>query len=97
MKLRDYRKHTFRICQAWLEHPTPNNAKKMARNLLRWARFTRRDGRMAPYAYGPESYQLRERVDYCSDRMNQGRAKALLNLMMAEALNRTAIQEARNG
>ena len=77
MKLRNYKKHTFSICMAWAKHPTTQNTAKLTRNLQRWARFT---GHGVLESYGYEGPAI-SHVPYCSDRMNQGRAKAILTLL----------------
>ena len=71
MKLRDYKEHTFKICRRWIHNPNPKNLQTLIANLTRWAK-------------GPgEAYPFTDTypgfcVEYCADRMNPGRAKAIL-------------------
>lgn len=84
MRLRDYQKHTFRLCMAWVRNPTARNTDRLVNNLRRWSRFTGH-GELADYGYQDKKPDdLRWHVHYCSDRMNQGRAKAILRLMSAQ-------------
>lgn len=78
MKLRDYREHTYAVCQAWLLGPSPKTKLRLIRNLQRWAMHTIRDGELNDYGYQGD---VKGHIQYCSDRMNQGRAKAILRLL----------------
>jgi hypothetical protein len=81
MKLRDYKKHTFRVCTKWINAPNISNTDQMLANLRRWARFTGH-GAQEDYGYSYKSTaNVQYLIFYCSDRMNQGRAKALLRLL----------------
>ena len=78
MKLRDYKKHTFRVCMAWVANPSVRNTDRLVNNLRRWAR-----GEGDPYNYNDTT--TASSVEYCSDRMNPGRAKAILQSLDKEA------------
>lgn len=81
MKIRDYKLHTYKVCNKWLRNKTNDNKKLMINNLNRWIRI---DDGIAENDYGYEAKNLNELcwcVSYCSDRMNQGRAKALIRLL----------------
>ncbi len=81
MKLRDYKRHTFKICTAYVAKPSVKNTDRLVNNLRRWAR-----GEGDPYDYYDCSTAAQ--VEYCSDRMNPGRAKAILMLMDRESTDR---------
>ena len=66
MKLRDYKKHTFRVCMAWVANPSVRNTDRLVNNLRRWAR-----GEGDPYNYNDTT--TASSVEYCSDRVNPGR------------------------
>jgi hypothetical protein len=74
MKLRDYKRHTFKICTAYVANQSVKNTDRLVNNLLRWAK-----GEGDPYNYANSNTV--SQVEYCSDRMNPGRAKAILVLM----------------
>jgi len=84
MKIRDFRDHTFKVCDAYLRHKSQRNRERMRLNLLRWSRH-RRGGELADYGYSMDNHEsLLWTISYCSDRMNQGRAKAILRLLREE-------------
>lgn len=85
MKIRDFKDHTFRVCDAYLRHQSQRNRERMRLNLLRWSRHRGRCGELADYGYSMENHEsLLWTISYCSDRMNQGRAKAILRLLREE-------------
>ena len=85
MKIRDFKDHTFKVCGAYLRHQSQRNRERMRVNLVRWARHTKRDGELADYGYSMDNHEsLLWTISYCSDRMNQGRAKATLRLLREE-------------
>ena len=84
MKIRDFRDHTFRVCDAYLHHKSQRNRERMRLNLLRWSRHRQGD-ELADYGYSMDNHEsLLWTISYCSDRMNQGRAKAILRLLREE-------------
>lgn len=78
MKLRNYQLHTYFLCNRYAWNPSTYNRERLVLNLKRWAGFIGRDGPLHDYGYTGEPIG---HVRYCSDRMNQGRAKALLRLL----------------
>ena len=80
MKIRHYKRHTFKVCMAWVRNPNVRNTDRLAANLTRWSR-----GEGDPYDYSDTSTAAN--VEYCSDRMNPGRAKAILMQWGQESLN----------
>ena len=88
MKLRDFQIHTYGLCMAFLRNPTVRNTDRLVRNLRRWTRH-RGYWNLDDYGYKLETSEtLANTISYCSDRMNQGRAKAILRLMDEDALMR---------
>lgn len=84
MKIRDFRDHTFKVCDAYLRHKSQRNRERMRLNLLRWSRHRQGD-ELTNYDYGMDNHEsLLWAISYCSDRMNQGRAKAILRLLREE-------------
>ena len=84
MKIRDFRDHTFKVCDAYLRHKSQRNRERMRLNLLRWSRH-RQDYEQADYGYTLDDHgSLWWTISYCSDRMTQGRAKAILRLLREE-------------
>ena len=78
MKLRDFRRHTFQLAIRWCQHPSNKNTRALTANLCRWARTLKSDGELEDYGYSGDPIP---HVRYCVDRMNQGRAKAILRLL----------------
>lgn len=81
MKIRDYRLHSYNICSKWLRNKSNKNNRLLVNNLNRWINI---ENGKAENDYGYQAKNLDElcwHVSYCSDRMNQGRAKALLRMM----------------
>lgn len=78
MKLRHYQKHTFRICMAYVRNQSVKNTDRLMATLNRWARSNEP-------AYDYVGRSAIDAIEYCADRMNSGRAKAILNLIGDEA------------
>ena len=74
MKIRDYKRHTFEVCEKYRRAPTFRSLMRVVRNLRRWMH-----GKGEPYNYTGQTFN--GTLEYCSDRMNPGRAKALLKLL----------------
>ena len=71
--------HTFTVCQQYFKNPNTHTLKRVKLNLRRWARRGR--PQLEDYGY---SGVFGDHIGYCQDRMNSGRAKALLRLLAAE-------------
>lgn len=81
MKLRHYKRNTYTICMAWVNCDTFQNKNYLRCCLARWARASK-GPESEDYGYDGNSKGI---VEYCSDRMNAGRAKAILRLFHEEA------------
>lgn len=76
MKLKHYKKNTFGLCSRWRFDPhNPKKLDMMVGCLMRWIRSER-----GCVSYGYKG-DVRMWVSYCSDRMNPGRALALVHLL----------------
>ena len=70
----NYKKRTFEICIAYLQNKNCKTKRTLLLCLRQWAK-----GALEPYAYCIDSTEKFELdLAYTSDRMNSGRAKALL-------------------
>lgn len=85
MKLRHVAKHTFDVCINYNKNQSVKNTRRLTMTLRRWAKKRPKYKGAKPlddYGYTADTFEkLLERIEYCSDRMNQGRAKALLRLL----------------
>ena len=66
---------TFDRCINYERNPTQRNLDLLIHNLERWANH--------PYQLDDYGYtdEVMLQIEYCSDRMNSGRAKAILRLL----------------
>ena len=85
MKLRHVKKHTFQICINYNKNQSAKNTRRLYMTLRRWAKKRPKYKGAKPlddYGYTADTFEiLLIHIGYCSDRMNQGRAKALLRLL----------------
>lgn len=81
LQIRNFKKHTLTLCNRYLHNPSVRNLDKMVINLRRWS-HTYDKYSMEDYGYPSYDHErLRWNISYCSDRMNPGRAKAILRMM----------------
>lgn len=74
-----YIKNTFEICMAYNRDQSPRNLANLKRVLMCW---TYHPYDLEDYGYQNEDGKaLLHHIHYCSDRMNKGRALALLRLL----------------
>jgi hypothetical protein len=78
MKLKHFKKHTFSVCMDFVYNTNRRNIRRLYLNLTRWARV---DDGSGQYDYSSTFSSALERTKYLSDRMNQGRAIALMALL----------------
>ena len=72
--MKNYKKRTLNICLAYLKNNNCKNKRNLLLCLRAWSK-----GTMEPYAYNISSKEMfKLDVFYTCDRMNSGRAKALL-------------------
>ena len=64
---------------AYLKEPTQERKESLIRCLERWATS---EHQLPEYEY--RDFELSGTIEYCSDRMNSGRAKAILTLFKME-------------
>ena len=81
MKFRKYKKDTFKICMNYVRNQNEKTTRQLYIILRKWA-----DSHDKYYtgAYDYEKDNVLERIEYCSDRMNKGRAEAILNIFGLE-------------
>lgn len=78
MKFNDYRKTTYKICIRFCNYSwSTKNLYQLKCVLHKWLEC-KRDGELEDYGYDGD---VLNHLMYCSDRMNMGRAKALLRLL----------------
>ena len=75
MKFKDYRKTTFKICQRFCKDQSDKNLYQLKCVLTKWSRDS---CQLEDYGYTGNVF---DNIAYCSDRMNSGRAKAILRLL----------------
>ena len=78
-KQKPYQSRTFKKCMAYLKEPTQERKESLIRCLERWATS---EHQLPGYDYG--DLGLSGAIEYCSDRMNSGRAKGILTLFKME-------------
>lgn len=76
MKLRHYKRNTFRLCIEWIRDPY--NDKKLDMLALCLLRWVRSEKNCDPYGYHTDTMMT---MYYASDRMNPGRALALMHML----------------
>lgn len=85
MKLKNVDRYTFDICMNFLRNQTPKNILRLTLTLKRWSKKRPSYKGTKPlddYGYTADNLEtFMIHLHYCSDRMNQGRAKALLRLL----------------
>ncbi len=85
MKLRHVDEYTFDICINYKKNQSAKNTRRLYMTLQRWAKKRPKYKGAKPlddYGYTADTFEkLLSHIGYCSDRMNQGRAKALLRLL----------------
>ena len=91
MKLRHVERYTFDICINYCKNQSDKNSRRLRLTLQRWSRKPIPPLRAIQIPKpthlpdcGYEAKTLEQfliHLHYCSDRMNQGRAKALLRLL----------------
>lgn len=70
----NYKKRTFDICMSYLKNKNCKTKRTLLLCLRQWAK-----GTLEPYDYNINSIKrFKLDLEYTSDRMNSGRAKALL-------------------
>ena len=74
-----YQVRTYKKCMAYLKEPTQERRDSLIRCLERWATS---EHQLPEYDYS--DLELSGTIEYCSDRMNSGRAKAILTLFKTE-------------
>lgn len=74
-----YQVRTYKKCMAYLKEPTHERKESLIRCLERWATS---EHQLPEYEY--RDLGLAGSIEYCSDRMNSGRAKAILTLFKME-------------
>ena len=79
IKQKPYQSRTFKKCMAYLKEPTQERRDSLIRCLERWATS---EHQLPEYDY--RNSGLSGAIEYCSDRMNRGRAKAILTLFKME-------------
>ena len=79
VKQKPYQARTFKKCMAYLKEPTQERKESLICCLERWATS---DHQLPGYDCG--DLGLAGANEYCSDRMNSGRAKAILTLLNKE-------------
>lgn len=78
-KQKPYQSRTYKKCMAYLKEPTPDRRASLMRCLERWATS---EYQLPEYDYSDST--LYYAIEYCSDRMNSGRAKGILKLFKME-------------
>lgn len=78
MKFRDYRKSTYKICMNYVRNQNDKTLHQLEQVLLKWIHSY---DRYYTSAYDYNGMDVLCRIEYCSDRMNKGRAEAILNLL----------------
>lgn len=78
-KQKPYQSRTLKKCMAYLKEPTQERKESLIRCLERWATS---EHQLPEYDYG--DIGLAGAIEYCSDRMNSGRAKGILTLFKME-------------
>lgn len=77
-----YKERTFNICMAYLKFPCAKTKRNLKKCLIKWSQSTLD---LSDYGYskfddnGEDITYLH--ISYCSDRMNKGRALALLRIL----------------
>ena len=79
IKQKPYQARTYKKCMAYLKEPTQERKESLIRCLERWATS---EHQLPEYDYSDST--LYYAIEYCSDRMNSGRAKAILTLFNKE-------------
>jgi hypothetical protein len=83
MKLRHFKRYTRSLCLAYLRARNFRNTDRLVLNLNAW----KASGNDQDYGYkAKDREELNLHIRYCSDRMNPGRARAILRLMDEVAL-----------
>ena len=76
-KQKPYQARTYKKCMAYLKEPTQGRKESLIRCLERWATS---EHQLPDYG----DLGLAGAIEYCSDRMTSGRAKAILTLFKME-------------
>ena len=79
--IKKFKKSTYNICINYYKNQSEYNRLRLIDNLKRWARL---EPSTDAYAYEDYTGEPLELIMYCSDRMNSGRAKAILTLFKME-------------
>jgi hypothetical protein len=76
MKYTNYRDKTFDVCIRYYKNQSAYNLRKLKANLVLW---TKDGSGLEDYGYGLDgNADVLLDIHYCSDRMNRGRALAIL-------------------
>ena len=76
--IKKFKKSTYNICTNYYKNQSEYNRLRLIDNLKRWSRL---EPSTDAYLYDDYKHKPLELIMYCSDRMNVGRAKAILRLL----------------
>lgn len=80
MKFKNYRKDTYKICMKYVKEQNHKTEYQLIKVLEKWLKC-KRDGELEDYGYTGDFDTMLLDIKYCADRMNMGRAKAILRLL----------------